>query len=46
MHMPVGQSGHPMSPFYSAGHEDWVEGRPSPFLPGTTAHTLTLKPAP
>ena len=45
MHMPAGQSGHPMSDFYSAGHDDWVEGRPSPFLPGEAAHTLTLQPA-
>ena len=46
MHMPVGQSGHPLSPFYSSGHRDWVEGRPSPFLPGSTMHTLTLLPVP
>ena len=29
-----------------AGHEDWVHGRPTPFLPGKTAYTLTLEPAP
>ena len=46
MHMPTGQSGHPMSPYYSRGHEDWVNGRSSPFLPGEAAHTLTLEPAP
>lgn len=44
-HMPTGQSGHPKSPFFTAGHEDWVEGRPSSFLPGATAHTLTLTPS-
>jgi penicillin amidase len=43
-HMPGGQSGHPMSPFYRAGHEAWVRGEPTPFLPGKTAHTLTLQP--
>jgi len=42
-HMPGGQSGHPLSPFYRAGHEAWVRGEPTPFLPGKTAHTLTLK---
>jgi penicillin amidase len=42
--MPGGESGHPLSPFYSAGHQDWVEGKPSPFLPGPTAHTLMLQP--
>lgn len=43
-HMPVGQSGHPMSPFYQAGHEAWEEGQPTPFLPGEAAHRLTLRP--
>ncbi|MGE8213574.1 MAG: penicillin acylase family protein, partial [Stenotrophomonas sp.] len=32
VHMPGGQSGHPLSPFWGAGHEDWVQGRPTPFL--------------
>ena len=44
MQMPTGQSGHPLSPFYRRGHEDWVAGQPSPFLPGVAAHTLTLTP--
>ncbi|MDJ0918245.1 MAG: penicillin acylase family protein [Woeseiaceae bacterium] len=44
MQMPTGQSGHPMSPFYRSGHDDWVSGTPSPFLPGATSHTLTLAP--
>ena len=35
MHMPTGQSGHPLSPFYSNSHEAWVNGDPTPFLPGT-----------
>ena len=43
-HMPGGQSGHPMSPYYRAGHEAWVKGEPTPLLPGPTLHTLTLKP--
>jgi penicillin amidase len=41
-HMPSGQSGHPSSPYYRAGHDLWAEGRPGPFLPGTTVATLTL----
>ena len=45
IHMPGGQSGHPMSPFWGAGHDDWVHGRPTPFLPGDAVHTLTLRPA-
>lgn len=42
--MPSGQSGHPLSPFWSAGHADWAEGRASPFLPGAPQHSLTLRP--
>ncbi len=44
MNMPTGPSGHPLSEFYGKGHSDWVEGLPSPFLPGKTVHTLTLVP--
>jgi len=43
-HMPGGQSGHPLSPHYRAGHEAWVNGEPTPFLPGETVTTLTLVP--
>ena len=45
MHMPTGQSGHPLSEFYRKGHDEWVHGRPSPFLPGAPQHELTLVPA-
>jgi penicillin amidase len=45
MQMPTGQSGHPLSPFYAKGHDDWVRGRPNPFLPGESRHTLVLLPA-
>ena len=45
MHMPGGQSGHPMSDFYRRGHSAWVEGRPTPFLPGAAQHKLILLPA-
>ncbi|QDW67787.1 penicillin acylase family protein [Luteimonas granuli] len=44
IHQPGGQSGHPLSPFWGAGHADWVQGRPSPFLPGAAAHSLVLAP--
>jgi penicillin amidase len=43
-HMPGGQSGHPLSPFFMAGHEAWVNGEPTPFLPGDTRHRLELAP--
>lgn len=45
MQMPTGQSGHPLSDFYEQGHNDWVKGLPSPFLPGPEEHRLTLTPA-
>ncbi len=44
MHMPTGQSGHPLSAFYRRGHDEWVHGRPSPFLPGAPQHELALIP--
>jgi penicillin amidase len=43
-HMPGGQSGHPLSPYYGSGHADWVSGRPTPFLPGAPRRTLRLHP--
>lgn len=45
VHMPGGQSGHFLSPFWGAGHDDWVHGRPTPFLPGETEYTLKMVPA-
>lgn len=42
--MPGGQSGHPLSPYFLAGHSAWVKGEPSPLLPGPTLHTLKLLP--
>ena len=42
--MPGGQSGHPMSPYYGAGHDDWVAGRPTPLLAGAAEHVLDLDP--
>jgi len=45
LNMPGGQSGHPLSDYYRAGHDAWVQGRPTPFLPGTTAHELRLIPS-
>ncbi len=43
-HMPIGESGHPLSPYYMKGHEAWEKGEPTPFLPGKAAHRLTLGP--
>jgi penicillin amidase len=46
LEMPGGASGHPLSPFFLAGHQDWVNGVAAPFLPGAAAHTLELQAAP
>mgnify|MGYP001602180343 CR=1 FL=1 len=43
-HMPGGQSGNPLSPYYRAGHDAWAEGKPTPLLPGPAQHVLTLQP--
>jgi penicillin amidase len=40
--MPGGQSGHPLSPFFLRGHEEWVKGGAGPLLPGAAKHTLTF----
>ncbi|MCV2355229.1 penicillin acylase family protein [Paucibacter sp. B2R-40] len=39
--MPGGQSGHPLSPFYGAGHADWAAAKPTPLLAGPTLHRLS-----
>jgi len=44
LELPGGPSGHPLSPFYRSGFDDWAAGRPTPFLPGKTVHTLILRP--
>ena len=45
MEMPVGQSGHPLSPHYRDSHEAWARGEATSFLPGDTLNTLVLVPA-
>ncbi len=43
-HMPAGESGHFLSPYYRTGNREWREMKPLPLLPGTPEHTLTLNP--
>lgn len=43
-HMPGGQAGSPRTPYYLAGHEDWLAGRPTPFLPGPAKWRLQMVP--
>jgi penicillin G amidase len=40
-----GQSGHPLSPYYRAGFDEWAQGVPTPFLPGPAQHKLELIPS-
>jgi penicillin amidase len=43
-HMPGGQSGHPLSEYYSRGHELWAKGEMAAFQPTASRHTLQLQP--
>ncbi len=43
--MPGGQSGHPLSPYYGAGHADWARGLSKPLLAGAMQHRLSASPA-
>ncbi|MCC7374029.1 MAG: penicillin acylase family protein [Verrucomicrobiales bacterium] len=45
-HMPGGQSGHFLSPYYSAGHDDWCEVKPTSLMPSPARHHLTLTSSP
>ena len=45
MAIPGGQSGHPLSSFYRAGFDDYVAAKPTPLLPQTLMHEITILPA-
>ena len=42
--IPTGQSGHPLSPFYRADHQYWLNEVALPFLPGEKKYQLLLSP--
>jgi penicillin amidase len=44
LHMPGGQSGHPLSAHFGDQQRAWVDGTPLPLLPGEALHTLALTP--
>ena len=44
LHMPGGESGHPLSPYYGDGQRAWEQGEATPFLPGPARHRLDLVP--
>lgn len=45
LHMPCGQSGHPLSPNYKDQHQYWARGLALPFMSTHVDHSLTLEPA-
>jgi penicillin amidase len=45
LHMPTGQSGHPLSPHYADQHRAWLTGEAVPFLPGASVSRLTMTPS-
>jgi penicillin amidase len=42
LEMPGGESGNPLSPYFLAGHDAWIRGDATSFLPGKTVHRLEL----
>ncbi len=44
LHMPGGQSGHPLSPHYADQHPYWVAGQPLSLAPGSPVSRLRLVP--
>lgn len=42
--VPGGQSGHPLSEFFSAGFSNYAEAENTPLLPGTAIHTINILP--
>ena len=45
LHIPTGQSGHPLSPHYGDQYRAWLNGEATPFLPGPAVSTMMLAPA-
>jgi len=44
LHMPGGQSAHPLSPYYRDQQAYWVKGLPLDLLAGKSEHKLVLTP--
>ncbi|MGZ5031152.1 MAG: penicillin acylase family protein [Methylobacter sp.] len=44
LHMPGGQSGHPLSPYYRDQQDFWLKGLPLPLVAGKPEHALLLQP--
>lgn len=44
LHMPGGQSGHPLSPYYRDQQHFWLKGLPMALMAGKSEHMLLLQP--
>lgn len=44
LHVPAGQSGHPLSLHFRSSHASWLAGEPTPFLAAAPTSRLVLKP--
>ncbi|MFZ3014916.1 MAG: penicillin acylase family protein [Nitrospira sp.] len=44
LHIPGGQSGHPLSAHFTDQYPYWMNGDALPFMPGRAVDVLTLKP--
>ncbi|MFI3157245.1 MAG: penicillin acylase family protein [Methylococcaceae bacterium] len=44
LHMPGGQSGHPLSPYYRDQQNYWLKGLPMALMAGKPEHILLLQP--
>lgn len=44
LQLPGGACGHPFSPYYSAGHDEWRTGQSRPFLGTGARDTMMLHP--
>jgi len=44
LHMPGGQSGHPLSPYYRDQQDYWLKGLPMALAAGKSEHALLLQP--
>lgn len=40
--LPGGQSGHPLSPYYRAGFDEYVKQKNTPLLPGAIVHRINF----
>ena len=42
--IPGGQSGHPLSPFYRSGFDDYAKEKNTPLLPTEAIHRIEINP--